>query len=211
MGLIAKLISFTRTTRNDAKVSDVTVDTGGGYNVTCENFQPSGDDAQPLAGDYTALSSETGSGRASIVGYVDTINEPKALVGEKRIYARDASGAVVVEVWLKNTGDAVVSNANGSVVLGEDGSSVITTPQCTFSALADGTIKGENVGSFELSSSGIFTVNGVTIDLAGNITNPATIQAATITGTTQVNAAGKPLSAHVHLAGTPPGNTGPVI
>jgi len=96
-----------------------------------------------------------GTGKESIVGYADTINEPKALAGDKRIYARDSSGAVVVEVWLKNTGEAEISNANGSVFLRPDGGTIITTPESTFDAKADGSIKGSNNnGSFELQTDG---------------------------------------------------------
>lgn len=211
MGRIARLLSFVRLTRNDAKVSDVKVNPGGGPNITAEHFADAGDDAHPLITDYVALNTDSGSGRETAIGYLDPINEPKAQPGDKRIYGRDAeSGAVVVEVWLKNDGTAIVSNDNGSVTLRPDGGTITETPESTFDAAADGSIKGDNSnGSFELAAGGDFLVNGVTIDTSGNITSPATITAPNLVGSTSVKAAGKELAGHLHPAGSPPGNTGP--
>lgn len=211
MGRIARLLSFVRLTRNDANVSDVKVNPGGGPNITAEHFADAGDDSHPLITDYVALNEDSGSGRETAIGYLDPLNEPKAQPGEKRIYGRDAdSGAVVVEVWLKNDGTAVVSNDNGSVTLRPDGGTVVTTPESTFDAAADGSITGDNGnGSFQLQAGGDFLVNGVTIDTSGNITSPATITAPNVAGSTSMQAAGKELAGHDHPAGTPPGNTGP--
>lgn len=210
MGRIAKLLSFVRVTRNGAKLSDVKVDPGGGPNVTAEHFAAAGDDSNPLPGDYVALNADSGSGRESAIGYLDPLNEPKALPGDKRIYARDEDGVVIVEVWLKNTGEATIVNENGSVTLRPDGSVITTTPESTFDAKADGSIKGANAdGAFELAVGGDFLVNGVTIDTNGNITSPATITGTNVAGTTSVKAGGKELAGHVHPAGTPPGTTGP--
>lgn len=210
MGRIAKLLSFVRLTRNGAKVNDVKVDPGGGPNITAEHFAAAGDDSHPIPGDYVALNTDSGSGRESAIGYLDPLNEPKAQPGDKRIYARYEDGVVIVEVWLKNTGEATIINANGSVTLRPDGGTVTTTPKSTFDAAADGSIKGVNgSGSFELAAGGDFLVNGVTIDSSGNITSPATITGPNVVGSTSVKAAGKELAGHLHLAGTPPGNTGP--
>lgn len=211
MGRLAKLLSFVRVTRNEAKLSDVKVNPGGGPNITAEHFADAGDDSHPLVTDYVALNTDSGSGRETAIGYLDPLNEPKAQPGDKRIYGRDAeSGAVVVEVWLKNDGTAIVSNDNGSVVLRPDGGTVTTTPESTFDAAADGSIKGDNGnGSFELAAGGDFLVNSVTIDTSGNITSPATITAPNVVGNTSVQAAGKELAGHDHPAGSPPGNTGP--
>ena len=213
MGRIARLLSFVRLTRNDVKVSDVKVNPGGGPNITAEHFADAGDDAHPLITDYVALNTDSGSGRETAIGYLDPLNEPKAQPGDKRIYGRDAeSGAVVVEVWLKNDGTAIVSNDNGSVTLRPDGGTVTETAESTFDAAADGSIKGDNGnGSFELAAGGDFLVNGVTIDTSGNITSPATITAPNLVGSTSVQAAGKELAGHLHPAGFPPGNTGPNI
>lgn len=177
MGRIARLLSFVRLTKNDAKVTDVKVDPGGGPNVTTEHFADAGDDSHPLTTDYVALNSDSGTGRETAIGYLDPINEPKAQAGDKRIYARDASnGEVIVEVWLQNDGTATISNENGSVTLRVDGGTIITTPESTFDAAADGSITGQNSnGSFQLQTGGDFLVNGVTIDSSGNVTIPSSL------------------------------------
>jgi hypothetical protein len=143
------------------------------------------------------------TGSEAAVGYVDPLNEPKALEGDKRIYARDkGTGAVVVEVWLQNDGTGTMSNDNGSAVLLPDGGTITTTPAGTFETKADGSIKGTNSsGSFELQAGGDFVVNGVTIDTSGNITSPATISAPTVAAGTSMTAAGKELAGHAHAQG----------
>ena len=104
-----------------------------------------------------------------------------------------------MEVWLKNTGEATILNANGSVTLRPDGGTITTTPGSTFDAKADGSIKGDNGGgSFELEAGGDFLVNGVIIDTSGNITSPATITAPNVAGASSVTAAGKELANHRH-------------
>ena len=126
MGRIAKILSFTRLTRNGAKVSDVKVDAGGGANVTAEHFSPAGDDSQPLTTDYSFVEPTERNGGAVVVDYLDPLNEPKAQPGDKRIYARDPdTGAAVVELWLKNDGSMIASNALGSLGLLANGNIVL--------------------------------------------------------------------------------------
>lgn len=123
MGSIAKLLSFTRVLRNGAKLSDVKLDPGGGANLTAEHFADAGDDSHPLPGDYVATVGIPRDGGQAAVGYADTINDPKAAAGEKRIYGRDAStGAAVNEVWLKADGSVMIANSNGAIELKADGS-----------------------------------------------------------------------------------------
>jgi hypothetical protein len=55
------------------------------------------------------------------VGYNDPLNTPKALPGDKRIYARDSSGAVIVELWLGNDGSAALFNSLGHILLAANG------------------------------------------------------------------------------------------
>ena len=122
MGRVAKILSFLRLTRNGAKVSDVKTDTGGGVNITSEHFADVGDDSFPLVTDYALNVDVPGSGNEATVGYLDPINTPKATVGDKRIYARDAdTGLMVVEVWLKSDSSAIISNSNGAIELQADG------------------------------------------------------------------------------------------
>ena len=62
-------------------------------------------------------------------------------------------------------------------------------------------------GIISLAAGGDATINGVTIDTAGNITVPG---GGSISSPSVV-ASGKELAGHIHLAGTPPGNTGPNV
>lgn len=202
MGRIATILSFVRSLANGAKVTDVKIDPGGGANITAQHFSDPGDDSHPLTTDYAFIDDVEGTGREAVVGYVDPINEPKALAGDKRIYARDAdTGVVVVEVWLQNDGTGTLSNDNGSVVLLPDGGSITTTPAGTFETKADGSIKGVNGGgSFELQAGGDFVVNGVIIDPNGNVTIPNSL-----------TLAGKEIAGHDHdidSGSSAPGPTG---
>lgn len=123
MGRVAKVLSFLRTTRNGAKLSDVKLDPGGGSNITGEHFADPGDDSYPLEGDYAATLEIPRSGSQVPIGYSDTINTPKAEAGEKRIYGRDpATGQAVNEVWLKSDSSVIISNALGAIELKADGS-----------------------------------------------------------------------------------------
>ena len=181
MGRLAKVLSFTRITRNGAKTSDVKVDPGGGPNVTGDHLAPPGDDSYPLPGDYGILSRLLATGRDAIVGYLDPKNQQKAGPGEKRIYSRDSSGNEIAQVWLKANGDIVAENDTATVTIAGSGS-----------------IKGDNgSGSFELLASGVIDLNGVTISPTG-----------VVTVSSSLTVAGKELAGHTHPAGTPPGDTG---
>lgn len=176
MGLIGRVLSFIHTSRNGAQVSDTKLDPGGGPNITAAHFAPPGDDSYPLTTDYVCTTPLPQNGRQAAVGYVDPLNTPQTQPGEKRIYARDAAGAVIVDIWLKTTGEAAMANAAGSVTL-----------------RADGSILGQNAaGSFELQVGGNFVVNGVIIAPDGSITAPAAISAPSMM------ANGKELAAHTH-------------
>ena len=161
MGLIAAVIAFARRTDH----SETTVDPGGGSNITADHFANPGDDSYPLDTDFAAVVSNGRTGGGAAVGYADPITTKKAGPGEKRIYARDAAGAVVCEIWLQSDGTIVVQNDNGGM---------------------------------ELAPNGSVNINGVIIDAAGDITAP---------GSLVLN--GNELDGHLHLAGTPPGDTGP--
>jgi len=121
VGRIARILSFLQTVRNDAKLSDVKVDRGGSDNRTAVHFTAIGDDSQPLTTDYVLLVSVAPTGSEAVAGYLDPLSTPKSTPGDKRIYARDANGVAVVELWLKNDGTAVLSNSNGMITLQPDG------------------------------------------------------------------------------------------
>lgn len=102
MGLIGRVVSYVLSTIDGEKAAEVKLSVDSGSNVTAEQFAPIGDDGRPLAGDIAITMSY--AGREHIVGYVDPKNEGQAASGEKRFYARNASGAVVCSVWLKSDG-----------------------------------------------------------------------------------------------------------
>lgn len=124
-GLTAKLLSFYRTTRGSAKLSAGKIDPGAGANRTGDVVCPANEDAVPLPGDYTAALEVQGTGRVVLVGFVNTQDTQKAQAGEKRIYARDAGGAEVVELWLKSDGSATLSNGAGYLTLEASGEVII--------------------------------------------------------------------------------------
>lgn len=117
MGIVSTVLSYLG--------KDVKVDRGSGDNVTSQHFGPSGDDSPPLPGDYAVLSNAAGTGRQSAVGYRDAKNDGEAAPGEKRIYARDASGAVIATVWINNAGEVSIFNNNGAFTLEPNGDVVI--------------------------------------------------------------------------------------
>jgi len=160
VGRIAKVLSFLRVTRRDAKVSDVKFDTGGGANGTGEHFSSPGDDSFPLTTDYVIVVDVPRSGGGVIVGYIDPINAPVALEGEKRVYARDpADGSIKASMHLKNDGSVVFSNANGSMNLAVDGTFNINgvTIDSNGNITTTGDIEGENI-------EGITSVTSKTVD-----------------------------------------------
>lgn len=127
MGWIAKVISFAREVRRQsANVNVVRGDPGAGANATMEHFSASGDDSPPLAGDYVAGLPLQRSGGLAAVGVADPRNAGVAEPGEKRIYARDTSGAVVAEIYIEADGTITLSNAAGSLILDVSGNLTAT-------------------------------------------------------------------------------------
>ena len=189
-GIIGKLLSFTRVVRNDAKLSDVKVDVGGGDILTAEYTHPSGDDSFPLPGDYPSAIRIPRSGRILVVGFVETDAQQKALAGDKRLYARNSDREEVVELWLKSDGTALLDNENGSSELRPDGSFRIQNGN----------------GYIELLANGTVNINGTTINPAGDVESLTTI----ISPSMVVNS--KELAEHDHpITGgsSAPGPTGP--
>ena len=125
MGLIGRLLSFVRSESHSAAVSESKIDSGGGMNHTLQHFSDPGDDSHPLPNDYVAGLAVRPRGRHAAVGYLDPLNESKAGAGEKRIYARDAAGAAVVELFLRNDGSARLENSEGYIELEAGGDVVI--------------------------------------------------------------------------------------
>lgn len=124
---------FERVVEDGAPLVEVQVDAGGGELLTLEQVDPCGDDSPPLPGDYVAISESTGSGAARTAGFADPKNPGKALGGEKRLYARDAGGTPVAELWLKGNGDIAITSIKGGSKITLNGVEIdqqgnITTP-----------------------------------------------------------------------------------
>ena len=128
-------------------------------------------------------------------------SKPNAISGFSNNGVRIRNKAGTHYIWLKNTGDILSENENGSNLLSADGGSKLTTPLSVFEAAADGSIEGINgSGSFELQSGGTIDLNGVTIDPSGNIITPTTMTAATLIAPS-VLANGKDVADHAHAQG----------
>lgn len=213
MGLISKLLSFTRVNRHDSNLSDVKVDPGGGPYVTAEHFAPAGDDSHPLPTDYPLIIRVQKTGKYAAIGYIDPNNAQTAEPGGKRIYGRDPEGNQVNELWLKNDGDILVDNdaayietkADGTITADNDSGSIVITPA--------GQITLDNgSGSVDIAAGGTVTINGlVTIDTSGNITTPGTIAGGVVQAATSLSVASVEMSGHVHYTDGEAGNTGPPI
>lgn len=210
MGLIAKLLSFTRVDVEGTPTSDAKVDPGSGATLTAKHLSAPGDDAHPLDGDYVFVESDRRTGGVSAVGYVDPINEPTSKPGEKIIYSRDPdSGETIAWASLFNDGTVLVGNENGTFEI---------TPEGEFSHVNDGVsvrakVNGafdvvNDVGYFKLLENGTFEVNGVTIDAQSRIVTPESVEAGSIIASSIIGG-GKELVEHVHKAANPPSDTGP--
>jgi len=115
MGETAIIHNIIRTLRNGVTNTDITVDPGGGANITEEQFQPTGTDSQPLPGDYVIGVSVKSTGRKTAIAFLDPANAPQSGPGEHRTYSRDSSGTPVTEIWLKNDGSIMINNDNGFI------------------------------------------------------------------------------------------------
>ena len=104
MGIIAKVLSFTRVVRGGSFLADVKCDPGGGDNLTPEHFADSGDDSHPMPTDDAYVGSQKRTGGGAAIGYIDRKDNKKTGLGEKRIYGRDTDANAINEVWLKSNG-----------------------------------------------------------------------------------------------------------
>jgi hypothetical protein len=114
MGRIAEVLSVERVVADGVHVREVRCDPGGGAAITAQQFACSGDDSEPLPGDFAMLEDSAGAGTETVVGYHDPKNEQKAVGGERRLYSRGPTGEVVAEFWMKTNGEIVVQVFNAA-------------------------------------------------------------------------------------------------
>lgn len=117
MGFLAKLLSFERNTIEGCPVAEVKIDQGGDTISKAEQYLPSGVDSQPLPGDFAYADDASDSDVA--VGYLDPKIAGTAGPGEIRLYARDSSGNLVINLRLSN---------DGKIYLGSDDASDAVSP-----------------------------------------------------------------------------------
>lgn len=121
MGFISILRQWATRDRGGETFSEATATGTGGATSTAQYFQPTGEDSQPLPGDYLVTLGGRGAG-AAVVGCKDSKVTHQAGPGEVRRYARKANGDQAVELWLKANGSAIIRNSKGAIVLNADGS-----------------------------------------------------------------------------------------
>ena len=155
MGMIYRLIEFFRRETPRRKTSFTRGDSGGGIIHTTEYFQPAGDDAQPMSSDMGVEVPTRGAEQYVSMGFVDPRNAGITEAGEKRIYARDQDGNVVVDIYLQRDGSLRAMNENGIMHMRANGSFRMSNSN----------------GQAELQQGGDFVVNGARITAAGEIIN----------------------------------------
>lgn len=162
MGQLATLLGYFRRVRpKDVKVSEAKVDLSKNDITNAINIAPAGMDSFPLLTDQAFVTPDSGTGKKAAIGYLDTVNAPVAVEGETRMMGRDPdTKLVVVELHLKNDGEATILNAGLSLV-------------CTLAGVFK--VTNSAGGLIELRADGIIELNGVTINLSGDINTPTKI------------------------------------
>lgn len=193
MGLIArigKLLEFTRTTSGDAKASEARYNVGGPEVKSGKHFAPAGDDAYPLAGDYLVSIQSPTTGVELVVGYLDPQAPQSSSAGDKRIYGRSSAGAEVNSVWLKNTGDIVITNGTVTITYAANGTITETNGNYTRTVATAGdvtetagstTVTKTAAGAMTITAPEGVTINGAKFDSSGVLT----ADEAVINGVTQ--------------------------
>jgi len=127
MGRIGRLIeSFF----NDRSVRNVSVNLGADNNVDIAHSQPCNEDSLPLPNDFVVSVPVEGEDNIAAVGYVDPTNQGESSPvqpGEKRIYSRDSSGAIVAEAHFKADGTLYIKSKQGITVDSSNGVRIIGT------------------------------------------------------------------------------------
>lgn len=189
MGRIGIINSFRRTEKLGMSIGEATVEIGGDERITAQLFESPGGNSVPKIGDWVHVASQPGTGRWSIVGWIDPKNKQKAQDGDQRSYARDSNGNVVVESWLKNDGSGVMANNFGTIELTPHGAGIISN----------------DFGIIELKENGEINLNGIIIKANGEMIVPTKITAPS------VSVSGREINNHTHniLSGSSaPGPTG---
>jgi hypothetical protein len=84
-----------------------------------------------LVDDLILLVPSVRTGTHAVSGYLDPKLTSTTQEGDKRIYSRDSGGDSISQVWLKNTGEVVISNNNGTFTLEAGGDIVLNGVRIT--------------------------------------------------------------------------------
>lgn len=137
MGFIAKVLAFSRRNVGGVSVPEVRVDGGGGNDQTAGHWASPGDDSPPLPIDDSFHVNGGGSGQAGAVGYQDTKNAGRALPGERLLYARDAEGNVVLEIYMQRSGELLIESTAGmNITLKTTGTCILDAPDVRLGTMA---------------------------------------------------------------------------
>ena len=172
MGATSTLQTFEIVERDGSKVIASTSDIGGGDIVDADVYLPAGDDSQPLVGDSVALVEVVETGVFAAVGFVDPKMVSKSGPGDVRRISRSAPGTEKAQIHLKSSGEVVLANGLASITISPTGAIDIVAPL------------------------GV-TINGVTIDVLGNLATPLAGDVSTGIGVS--------LNTHIHNQTIPPG------
>jgi len=160
----ATVLSFARRVINGQNAADVKANPGGGANITGRHLGAPGDGSPPLPGDLAALLPLAAEGAQAIAGYIDPANAGAAAPGERRFYSRDASGAIVATIWLRNDGQISILNAVGLFVIDAAGSITLTNGAGTFTI--------DPAGNVTVNGT-LVTINGATVPASGDVLTAA--------------------------------------
>lgn len=173
MGRIGVILAIMKQVIRGANVTIIKTQIGGGEVVTAPLLTVAGDDSPPLPGDDVIIVELPSRGTYIAVGSIDHDNEQAAGNGERRIYARDSSGARVAQIWIKSSGEVTVENNNGSVLLEASGDVVANGATIDTSGNIDtaGDVTCGNIICTEATINGIaFTTHTHTVTTAPGVT-----------------------------------------
>jgi hypothetical protein len=133
MGRIGFIDSVERSATDGFETTDVKIDVGGGEVVTPPQAAPPGIDAHPLLTDKAVTTGTPGDSGEVVVGYLDGKNLGVSAEGEFKANGRAADGTILVSVWVKNDGTAIIENDGAKLELKLDGSVELSNSKGAYS------------------------------------------------------------------------------
>lgn len=160
MGRIGNILEIKQTSSEGVESTDIKLDVGGGENITAPQAGPAGIDATPLETDLAITSSSPGDSGENVVGYVDPKNASKG--DGVYLYARDASGAPIADIWVKTDGSVVITTQGVTIEATAAGAAEISnTAGGKVELLPTGAVfMRNNLGFAGVDASGVATLNG---------------------------------------------------